>query len=487
MEKAVQNKEAISHYEIVGKSRLRDTSGAVLGPEYGGSRVPRTALSSDEEDGPFSRAFVDDEYGTDASEPREGVIGISAGGQTPSSINSQNGGDDDVRLNDEDWSDSSDAEISDDSSNLEREGEREPGRETVVQALAVSEDVKTRQELRRLVAADQAIADTALAQRIKADVSKGHAVKKQRQIFDSLLNIRIKLQHALIAANSFSAAQSDHSSSGKTRGLIETAEDSVLQLWNSLNKLDSSRSRQPATLKRKFADLTADELTSNFWEENKRCDLDRSAQRNSILDFWSEKCQHSKPQSQTHHLNAVAKRPLSKVLESQLSNMPQLVVQTQVAKACVDLDVDKSLADDDHSPSDQRQLPIYDDGDFYGALLQNLISQRSAAATSSLTDLNLDANVASGSWGSSNRVNASKKEVDTRASKGRKMRFTVHEKLQNFMAPEDRSVWSDKQCEDLFGSLFGRRIGLDESVAEVDDSHYPMAIDMGKLRLFSTR
>ncbi|CCF34073.1 Bfr2 [Colletotrichum higginsianum] len=46
-----------------------------------------------------------------------------------------------------------------------------------------------------------------------------------------------------------------------------------------------------------------------------------------------------------------------------------------------------------------------------------------------------------------------KKHVDRRASKGRKMRFNVHEKLQNFMAPEDRRAWeqdaaSDAEMED---------------------------------------
>jgi protein AATF/BFR2 len=59
--------------------------------------------------------------------------------------------------------------------------------------------------------------------------------------------------------------------------------------------------------------------------------------------------------------------------------------------------------------------------------------------------------------------------VDTRASKGRKLRYTIHEKLQNFMAPEDRGAWGERQADELFGSLFGRRMGLGEEMEKDDE------------------
>ena len=48
-----------------------------------------------------------------------------------------------------------------------------------------------------------------------------------------------------------------------------------------------------------------------------------------------------------------------------------------------------------------------------------------------------------------------KKTVDTRASKGRKLRYQVHEKLQNFMVPipTQRGAWHDEQIDELFASL----------------------------------
>ena len=37
-----------------------------------------------------------------------------------------------------------------------------------------------------------------------------------------------------------------------------------------------------------------------------------------------------------------------------------------------------------------------------------------------------------------------KRKVDTKASKGRKVRYDVHPKLVNFVAPCDTSTWSDE-------------------------------------------
>lgn len=47
-----------------------------------------------------------------------------------------------------------------------------------------------------------------------------------------------------------------------------------------------------------------------------------------------------------------------------------------------------------------------------------------------------------------------KRKIDTRATKGRKIRYTVHPKLVNFMAPYDKCKWSEESKAELFNSLF---------------------------------
>jgi protein AATF/BFR2 len=149
--------------------------------------------------------------------------------------------------------------------------------------------------------------------------------------------------------------------------------------------------------------------------------------------------------------------------------MPRLIAKTRIPRSCAPLQassasntkpITNGLTNGGH---DSEQLPIYDDADFYTTLLQSLISQRSSETTASLGNLTLNLQP----WQAA-REAKTKKVVDTKASKGRKLRYTVHEKLQNFMAPEDRRMWGERQSEELFSGLFGRRVGLGE-VGEDDD------------------
>lgn len=79
-----------------------------------------------------------------------------------------------------------------------------------------------------------------------------------------------------------------------------------------------------------------------------------------------------------------------------------------------------------------------------------------------------------------------KKVVDTKASKGRKLRYEVHEKLQNFMVPATpRGAWHDEQIDELFSSLMGKGFGPAAAPdAEQEQAVEPPAQDLGGLRVF---
>lgn len=49
-----------------------------------------------------------------------------------------------------------------------------------------------------------------------------------------------------------------------------------------------------------------------------------------------------------------------------------------------------------------------------------------------------------------------KKNVDTKSTKGRKLRYVVLPKLVNFMAPDPYSTWSEEAETELYNSLFGK-------------------------------
>lgn len=77
-----------------------------------------------------------------------------------------------------------------------------------------------------------------------------------------------------------------------------------------------------------------------------------------------------------------------------------------------------------------------------------------------------------------------KKVVDTKASKGRKLRYEVHEKLQNFMVPIPAQVmfgavaWGEQQTDELFASLLGTpgAAAPQDAPMDVDGEARPAAV-----------
>ena len=137
---------------------------------------------------------------------------------------------------------------------------------------------------------------------------------------------------------------------------------------------------------------------------------------------------------------------------------------------------------------DATDPEIFDDTDFYQKMLRDIIDARG--------------NVNGGEdWMISQKQKKAKKKVDTKASKGRKLRFVatlpmwylltksifdryeVHEKLQNFMVPVPvPGAWHDEQIDELFTSLLGKgfeSVGIDVDAPRVDQN-----IDLGGFRVF---
>ena len=86
-------------------------------------------------------------------------------------------------------------------------------------------------------------------------------------------------------------------------------------------------------------------------------------------------------------------------------------------------------------------LETFDDSDFYGQLLQEFLESRG------MQQAGKDA--VGGA-----QVPKRRKQVDRNASKGRKLRFQVMDKLVNFMSPVEsaRPVFADQLFTNLFGS-----------------------------------
>ncbi|KAF2482312.1 apoptosis-antagonizing transcription factor, partial [Neohortaea acidophila] len=412
-EKDDKTARAREHYLDVGLSKLRQPKSAVLGPRYAGAKVGREDFEGEDgeedEDDPFERGFGDEESGSEGFE-----------------------------LGDSEEEDEEEEDEETDGTDVSDEGAQKKMKHGVQNGAVVEK----RYEALRSMMDETKDVTSRLALSNRADVEKGRAVKRQRTAFDSLLGVRIKLQKALVGANSAVAIDSSKLEDQDITGQAELA---AFKLWSTLNDFREELIGARTGEKRKRSAFTTTTPSETLWKRMQDQDITSLAHRNATLKRWSAKSRRGTVQLQAGLLNQNGNQTsVLDTITEHLSNPDRLLKRAHTPRSCAPLQLAKNIPED---------ATIYDDADFYGLLLKDLLEQKSA---DSVAASNIDLSF------SLRREAKTRKVVDTKASKGRKLRYTVHEKLQNFMAPEDRGRWGERQADELFGSLFGQRLGLGE-------------------------
>lgn len=326
-----------------------------------------------------------------------------------------------------------------------------------------------RSDLRSLMKEGQKSVVATISQAAKADADKGVAVRQQRRAYDSLLSLRIRLQKGLVAINSVSEA--DEASGNSNKQPYEAAEEAAMKLWSAIDGFRASLLPEQKVGQKRKREIDATNSTTEIWEDMRATEELAAAKRKKVLDKWSNRVKSTTAtMNKERQLSTAGSQSLIAVLESQLLNSDRLIKRTQVPRSCAPIQAAKKVAED---------ASIYDDADFYQLLLKELIDQRTTDAGAGSSS---NGNVPTVRWTAIKEAKT-RKQVDRRASKGRKLRFTVHEKLQNFMAPEDRRSWEEEAIDRLFGTLFGQRMQLKEDVSDVDEDDEMAAAEEG-LKLF---
>ncbi|KAJ9640520.1 rRNA-processing protein bfr2 [Coniosporium apollinis] len=439
--------DAREHYVDVGKSKLRKRDVVSLGPQYKGSRVSRDAVLEEDSDDPFARGF-DEESSEDEDE--EGSLNPANGAYAGEDEEaSATGSEDDFSGEDEEFDGMSD----EDATSATDISDESPDEDDGVDVDGDDGADIDRTELRKIMAEEQKSVAATISQAAQEDAKKGRAVKTQRTTFDSLLNCRIRLQKGLISTNSLPSADSNNETDGSHDGdAVRAAENAALNLLNSLNSLREAIDTARTGTKRKRTEYTTSSSASFIWEQMQSYESVSHPHRQAVLQKWSAKARGASVLPPSRRLNAAAEQTIVDVLDAQLADPSRLVKRTRTPRSCAPVQAAAGV---------MESADIYDDADFYGLLLKELLEQRSQDATSGVGARLSGINLSVPTWQAA-REAKTKRNVDTKASKGRKLRYTVHEKLQNFMAPEDRGTWGERQADELFGSLFGRRVGLAE-------------------------
>lgn len=339
--------------------------------------------------------------------------------------------------------------------------------------------VGEREELRRLLSSDQKTIAAEISKAAKGDAEKGRAVKRQRATFDALLNTRIKVQKGFSAADQLPFTE--HDPDNGDASAIKSAESAALTLWSTLENLRLAMADAQSgdeSKKRKRSPVSPATSTSSLWKRMADLEADSVAHRRAVLDKWSLKVRGS---------SATVPNARGKLLGSATGGQQNIsaILDAQIASEVGERNTKRARRE---TSGQDNAEPVYDDAVFYQSLLRDLVEQRisSESITNSLDSLHIQLSSRPSIHPVTGMRNDKvKKDVDTRASKGRKIRYHVHEKLQNFMAPEDRGTWTDRAREEFFASLLGKTAsGLlgedhDDASAESEED-----VEEGGLRLF---
>ena len=336
---------------------------------------------------------------------------------------------------------------------------------------------------------------------VKADIDKGNCVRSQLNLWENLLEIRIKLQKCLFTSNQM--PQFDDCKSFKENSEYATKTDestsklklllnNMLQLQHSLLKQYPETKNLSAQSKKRKAEESIDkemmntdeemdeEIPSDTEDENEEEDASISSKdtgdtikgvlskklklddyekilsehhksymgyRNSVIQKWNEKTRIA-----SGKLNKGMDQTTLKQIEFALNDREKLRKRTQLKRSeyIIIGKVEPTEDSNEGRRVQEYDSEIYDDDDFYHQLLRDLIEYKSADITDPIQ--------LSKQWIQlQNMRRKMKRKIDTRATKGRRIRYNVHNKLVNFMAPITiNDVWSNQAKDELYNSLFGK-------------------------------
>ncbi|KAK0501227.1 apoptosis-antagonizing transcription factor [Armillaria luteobubalina] len=282
------------------------------------------------------------------------------------------------------------------------------------------------------------------------DRKKGAAVAQQLSIWNSLLNARIRLQKSVTAANRL-PPPSDEGVIGDQNSLTTMLQEAVLlsedlfDLQQTMLTLESI-DLPPRKRGRLSSDDSIQEYEAYICDATKAsADVEHAYHQHAlqVLSKWSSKIQAVAPSVLLpSNRNAFSKnsdnsKTVVQLIDENLVDTNKMLARTQIWRGKAER-LGRVLENEEEQEHDAE---IFDDTDLYQQLLRDVID----AEKNGVDD-----------WLVVQKQKKAKKKVDTKASKGRKIRYEVHEKLQNFMVPVTiNGGWHEQQIDELFGSLLG--------------------------------
>ena len=454
----MSEKAARQHYVDVGPSHMRRkarlTESDVLDkPQYQSVKASRAEMFGDDMDGSNGEEVDDDDDEKNLDDDEELYDNSQEDAEGEDTEEEENDDDDD-----DDDDENQDISITMDGDQVEEEDEQDE--EDVQEENSVlhsaSKDGSKRFKHQHVDAAAtfamQEQESLSLMEQIREkraqDAKKGQDVRKQIKNWEKTLRLRISFQKILTTVSRLPPPVLLSEYFEETPNARDEIDAAAAELEDIATQMLELRLY---LWKQNFSSMSAD--------LSKHVRVDASASKaledlehvlephiNTLLTRWSNKISsapHSRNSSSSSRLQlrAMNQNVVDQIRQALAGDgMDRLVQRTQVWRAD---DMDRlgviATASQESRPTDTE---VFDDSDFYAQLLRDLIDNAGIMETGA-------SNAASDALMSRKR----KRNVDVRASKGRRLRYEVMEKVQNFMPPIPRVTWDDAQTERLFSQL----------------------------------
>lgn len=293
-------------------------------------------------------------------------------------------------------------------------------------------------------------------QKSTIDAEKGQAVRDQLKIWEKMLEIRIQVQKFLITGNqlpqhnmyqTYASNQEYLEKMKKCKTNLSTLLNTMLELQEALlqrypeTKTILSRHNQTKEKYKKFK-------PNNYERILKETHDSYNQYKNATIQKWNEKTQVASG----NLLTSIPTLSILKQIAFATTDIHKMRRKTQLKRSEYTIIGKVTIHDHetDFNRVEEYDDEIFDDDDFYHQLLRDLIEFKSSDVT--------DPVQLSKQWIELQNMRCKmKKKVDTRATKGRKIRYNVHNKLVNFMAPiEVLNAWTNIAKNELCNSLFGK-------------------------------
>ncbi|KAH9741765.1 rRNA processing protein-like protein [Citrus sinensis] len=302
------------------------------------------------------------------------------------------------------------------------------------------------------------------------DILKGQAVNNQKALWDKTLEFRFLLQKAFSSSNRLpqepvrsSFCESDEGVSAAYSDLITSSKktlDSLLELQEALLEKNPSIAQSPdgntgKTSKKhseddKNLDAEGDEDWGCISHMHKRI----AVFRDKSIDKWQRKTQVTTGAAAIKGKLHAFNQNISDQVAAYMRDPSRMIKQMQQRRSTVGVfeavavGVDNTKGKEENPDGDPELL---DDSEFYQQLLKEFFET-------------IDPTSSESAFYAIKKMQTKKRKiVDRRASKSRKIRYNVHEKIVNFMAPQPMDL--PPMAPKLFENLFGLKTQKPASVA----------------------